>query len=88
MDKYLKTADSEWYKQRITGVMVCVLVAFVVLVAGYALAAATSDPLGATVLWWLAMACLILIATDVLLLVGVLGVSALVNTERSDRPDS
>ena len=31
MDKYLKTADSEWYKQRITGVMVCVLVAFTVL---------------------------------------------------------
>ncbi len=31
MDKYLKTADSEWYKQRITGVMICVLVAFSVL---------------------------------------------------------
>ena len=31
MDKYLKTADSEWYKQRITGVMICVLVAFTVL---------------------------------------------------------
>jgi len=31
VDKYLKTADSEWYKQRITGVMVCVLVAFTVL---------------------------------------------------------
>jgi len=31
VDKYLKTADSEWYKQRITGVMICVLVAFTVL---------------------------------------------------------
>ncbi len=31
MDKYLKTADSDWYKQRITGVMICVLVAFTVL---------------------------------------------------------
>lgn len=31
MDKYLKTADSDWYRQRITGVMICVLVAFAVL---------------------------------------------------------
>jgi penicillin-binding protein 2 len=31
MDKYLKTADTEWYKQRITGVIMCVLAAFVVL---------------------------------------------------------
>ncbi len=64
------------------------LVAFAVLVAGYALATATSDSLGATVLWWLAMACLMLIATDVLLLVGVLGISALVNTQGVDRSES
>jgi penicillin-binding protein 2 len=31
MDKYLKTADPEWYKQRINGVIICVLFAFVVL---------------------------------------------------------
>jgi penicillin-binding protein 2 len=31
MDKYLKTADSEWYKQRINGVIICVLSAFIVL---------------------------------------------------------
>ena len=31
MDRYLKTADTDWYKQRITGVIVCVLAAFVVL---------------------------------------------------------
>jgi penicillin-binding protein 2 len=31
MDKYLKTADSDWYKQRVTGAMICVLVAFTVL---------------------------------------------------------
>jgi penicillin-binding protein 2 len=31
MAKYLKTADAEWYKQRITGVIICVLAAFVVL---------------------------------------------------------
>jgi penicillin-binding protein 2 len=31
MDRYLKTADSDWYKQRIAGVIACVLAAFVVL---------------------------------------------------------
>lgn len=31
MDKYLKTADPEWYKQRINGVIICVLSAFVVI---------------------------------------------------------
>ena len=31
MDKYLKTADPEWYKQRINGVIICALCAFVVL---------------------------------------------------------
>ncbi len=31
MSKYLKTADSEWYKQRIIGVIVCVLAIFIVL---------------------------------------------------------
>ncbi|MDY6792156.1 MAG: penicillin-binding protein 2 [Thermodesulfobacteriota bacterium] len=31
MSKYLKTADSNWYKQRIIGTMVCVLAAFSIL---------------------------------------------------------
>ena len=31
MAKYLKTADSEWYKQRIMGIILCVLAAFTVL---------------------------------------------------------
>ncbi len=31
MDKYLKTADSEWYKQRLFNLMICVLAAFVIL---------------------------------------------------------
>ena len=30
-DKYLKTADADWYRQRITGAMICVLAAFAVL---------------------------------------------------------
>jgi hypothetical protein len=63
------------------------LVAFAVLVGGYALAAATSDTVGATVLGWTAMGCLMLIVADVLLLVGVLGVSALASSESRDRPD-
>lgn len=58
------------------------LVALAVLVGGYALAHATSDAMGATVLWWLIMACLMLIVTDVLLLVGVLGLSAILASER------
>jgi penicillin-binding protein 2 len=31
LTKYLKTADGEWYKQRIIGLMICVLAAFVIL---------------------------------------------------------
>ena len=31
MDKYLKTADSDWYKQRLISLMICVLAAFVIL---------------------------------------------------------
>ncbi len=31
-DKYLKTADADWYRQRITGVMICVVAAFAVLI--------------------------------------------------------
>jgi len=30
-DKYLKTADADWYRQRITGVMICVVAAFAIL---------------------------------------------------------
>jgi penicillin-binding protein 2 len=30
-EKYLKTADNEWYRQRITGAMICVLAAFAIL---------------------------------------------------------
>ena len=64
------------------------LVAFAVLVGGYALANATSDATGAAVLWWIAMACLMLIVVDVLLLVGVLGISALVRVDQRDQTGS
>ncbi|MBN1930558.1 MAG: penicillin-binding protein 2 [Desulfobacterales bacterium] len=32
MSKYLNTADNEWYKQRLTGVIICVLAAYIVLI--------------------------------------------------------
>jgi len=31
VDKYLKTADADWYRQRVTGAMICVLAVFAVL---------------------------------------------------------
>ena len=33
MDKYLKTTDNEWYKQRVFGIMLIALVAFIILLA-------------------------------------------------------
>ena len=33
MDKYLKTTDNEWYKQRVSGIMLCALVAFIILLS-------------------------------------------------------
>jgi hypothetical protein len=77
--------------RRILLTLVCaqfvLLVAFAVLVGGFALAAATSDSVGALVLWWTAMGCLMLIVTDALLLVSVLGIAALVNSESSGQSD-
>lgn len=64
------------------------LVALAVILGGYALAAATQNTLGATVLWWCAMADLMLIVADTLLLVGALGVAALVRTEPIAGDDS
>ena len=32
MSNYLNTADNEWYKQRLTGVIICVLAAYIVLI--------------------------------------------------------
>ena len=60
------------------------IVAFGVLMGGYGLAKAVGDPVGGTVLWWIAMGCLVLIVIDVLLLVAALGVSALVASDRRD----
>jgi hypothetical protein len=61
------------------------LVGFTVLIGGYALAAATQDTPGATVLWWIAMGCLILLAVDVLLLIGTLGIAAIAKPDTPHR---
>ncbi len=53
------------------------VVAFAVVMGGYALTLATGDSGGAHGLWWVAMSCLMLICVDVLLLVGVLGARSL-----------
>lgn len=62
------------------------LVAFAVVMGGYALTSAAHDAVGATALWWIAMGCLLLIVADVVLLVGTLGIAALVDAE--SRPPS
>jgi heme/copper-type cytochrome/quinol oxidase subunit 2 len=63
------------------------LVALAVLVSGYALAAAVEDTTAATVLWWGTMGCLMLIAMDILLLVGVLGIWSLVDLQQRGAQD-
>jgi hypothetical protein len=62
------------------------VVAFAVLMGGEALARATGDAVGAAVLFYVAMAALMLLAGDVLFLVAALGVNAL--AERETRDDS
>ena len=64
------------------------LVALAVLVGGYALASATGDIPAATVLWWAVMGILMLFVMDLLLLVGVLGLTALMQPGPRDRPQS
>ena len=62
------------------------LVAFTVVIGGYALAANAED-WTASFLWYLAMTILALLAVDTVLLVGVLGLRALEEEEaRSEKP--
>ena len=78
-------------------VLVCTLpvlvVAFGVLMGGYVLSQATGDQLGAALCLRTAMACLMLLVGDIVLLVGVLGVHVLGRSgqegdDSSDRRDS
>lgn len=61
--------------QILVGALVLLIVAFAVLMGGYALAQATGDATAAAVLWWVAIGCLLLTAVDLILLVGALGVA-------------
>jgi hypothetical protein len=62
------------------------VVAFAVVMGGYALAQATGDATAARALFWVAMACLMLTCVDLILLVGALGARAL--GPGADREDS
>lgn len=53
------------------------LVALAVAVAGYALVSAAQDATAARALWWLTMSLVMLLATDLVLLVGVLALREL-----------
>lgn len=62
------------------------VVAFGVLMGGFLLAQAMEDSPGAEVLRWIAIGVLLVMVTDIVLLVGVLGIKAL--GDRDDRSDS
>lgn len=62
------------------------VVAFAVLMGAEALARATGDAVGASVLFYVAMSALMLLVVDLVLMVAVLGVAAL--AERESREDS
>jgi hypothetical protein len=53
------------------------VVAFAVVMGGQALARATGDTVGSSVLFYVAMAALMLLVVDLVLVVAVLGVNAL-----------
>ena len=61
------------------------VVLFGVVMGGYGLSSATGDIGGAAVLWHIAMGVLLLLATDLVLLIGVLGIIALQRDERAVR---
>jgi ABC-type nickel/cobalt efflux system permease component RcnA len=53
------------------------LVAFAVVIAGYALVSAAQDTAAAQALWWVGMSLLMLVLVDLVLLVGVLALREL-----------
>lgn len=67
----------------LVGILAVLLVALAVAVAGYAVVAAVQDAAGAVILWRVVVGLLLLIATDLVLLVGVL---ALREIDRSEEP--
>ena len=71
--------------RRIVSFLVFVLpvlvVAFAILMAGFALTQATGDATAAAVFWWIAIATLMVLVGDVLLLVICLGVNYLAESD-------
>ncbi|MEQ8790366.1 MAG: hypothetical protein RIC55_28990 [Pirellulaceae bacterium] len=63
------------------------VVAFAVVMGGQALARATGDTVGGSVLFYVGMTALMLLAADLLLLVAVLGVNALAQSSSSASSD-
>jgi len=69
--------------------MPVLIIAFAVVMGGQSLAAAVEDTTGALVLRWIGAVCMMLLAVDVTLLMGVLGLEALNNSQdRSDEDES
>lgn len=64
------------------------IVVFAVVMAASGLAGATGDMAASRVLFWIAMASLMLLATDMILLVLTLGVAALDDRSTSNRENS
>ena len=62
-------------------------VAFAVLMGAESLARGTGDLVAAQGLWWAAMVCLIGVAVDLVLLVGVLGVESLAHRDQHSDPE-
>ena len=60
------------------------VVSFGVLMGANALARAAGDATGSILLWRIALACLLLLIVDILLLVGVLGLETLSGARRND----
>lgn len=58
------------------------IVAFAVLMGGWGLAQGLGDPGGAAALRWIAIACLLLLVMDALLLLLALGLSAIEERDR------
>jgi hypothetical protein len=64
------------------------IVAFGVLMGGYALSQATDDTVGAALSWRVATVCLMLLVGNIVLLVGVLGVYVLGRADQTDDDSS
>jgi hypothetical protein len=63
------------------------VVAFGVSMGGFAVAHVTADTAGADVLWRVAMACLMLLVANAVLLLGALGINAVTRCDpRWERP--